>query len=99
MANNENLKPIKDSKRARELQEKSVKKRMENIKERKMLKELLLERISNDDLMEMIDNAIKRAKTTDKGFEVYRDTIGEKPTDKIDANVELADIRVELRDE
>ena len=99
MANDENLKPIKDSKRARELQEKSVQKRLENIKERKMLKELLLERISNEDLNEMIDNAIKRAKKTDKGFEVYRDTIGEKPKDIIDANVDISDIRVELRDE
>jgi len=58
-------------------------------KEKKLLKELLLERTNAKDLDEMLDNVIKRAKNTDKGFEVYRDTIGQKPTDKIkmDANV------------
>lgn len=99
MANEQNLRPIRDSQVARELQEKSVEKRKQNDKERKLLKQLLIERTKSKDLEEMLDNLIQRAKETDKGFEVYRDTIGEKPTDKIDANVELADIRVELRDE
>lgn len=99
MANEQNLKPIRDSQTARKLQEKSVEKRKQNDKERKLLKDLLIERTGSKDLEEMLDNLIARAKRTDKGFEVYRDTIGEKPTDKIDANVELADIRVELRDE
>lgn len=94
-----NLKPILDSQRARELQKKSVEKRLQNIQERKTLKELLLERITKEDLEEMIDNVIKRAKNNDKAFEVYRDTIGEKPTDKIDANVELKEIVVKLDDE
>ena len=98
MANEKNLKPILDSQRARELQEKSVAKRLENIKERKMLKELLLERITHEDLMEMIDNAIMRAKASDKGFEVYRDTIGEKPTEKVEANVS-ANIEVDIDNE
>ena len=90
MANEQNLKPIRDSEIARKLQEKSVLKRKQNDKERKLIKEMLLERTKNKDLEEMIDNAIKRAKETDKGFEVYRDTIGEKPTERIDTNVNLS---------
>lgn len=96
MANEQNLKPIRDSKTARELQEKSVEKRKQNDKERKLLKELLIERTKSKDLDEMLDNLIKRAKRTDKGFEVYRDTIGEKPTDKIEGNVSLKEIVVEI---
>lgn len=87
MANNENLKPIKDSEVARKLQEKSVKKRKENDEKRKLLKELLIERTKSKDLDEMLDNLINRAKHSDKGFEVYRDTIGEKPTDKVEGNI------------
>lgn len=96
MANESNLKPIKDSKRARELQEKSVEKRKQNDKERKLLKDLLIERTKSKDLEEMIDNVIKRAKNTDKGFEVYRDTIGEKPKDKVEADVGITSIRVDI---
>ena len=90
MANEQNLKPIRDTERARELQEKSVQKRLENIKEKKLLKELLIEKTGAADLDEIISNAIKRAKTTDRGFEVYRDTIGEKPTDKVDMNTTIS---------
>ena len=75
---------------AREMQKKSAKKRSQNIKERKLLKELLIERTNSKDLDEMLDNVIKRAKSTDKGFEVYRDTIGQKPKEKIEANVGLS---------
>ena len=52
--------------------------------------ELLIERTKSKDLEEMLDNLIERAKNTDKGFEVYRDTIGEKPTERIDTNVNLS---------
>ena len=96
MANESNLKPIKNSKIARELQEKSVEKRKQNDKERKLLKDLLIERTKSKDLEEMIDNVIKRAKNTDKGFEVYRDTIGEKPKEKVEADVGITSIRVDI---
>jgi hypothetical protein len=96
MANEQNLKPIRDSKTARELQEKSVEKRKQNDKERKLLKELLIERTKSKDLDEMLDNLIKRAKHTDKGFEVYRVTLGQKPTDTIEGNVALKEIVVEI---
>lgn len=100
MANEQNLRPIRDTERARELQEKSVEKRKQNIIEKKMLRELLKERTKDQDLNEMLDNLIKRAKKTDKGFEVYRDTIGERPTDKIEAVVDSEiDIKIELSDD
>ena len=98
MANEQNLKPIRDSQTARELQEKSVEKRKQNDKERKLLKDLLIERTGSKDLEEMLDNLISRAKRTDKGFEVYRDTIGEKPTDKIEANIDAV-IEVDIDNE
>ncbi len=96
MANEQNLKPIRDSQVARKLQEKSVEKRKQNDKERKLLKELLIERTKYSDLEEMLDNVIKRAKKSDKGFEVYGDTIGEKPTDKIEGKIDLKEIVVEI---
>ncbi len=99
MANEQNLKPIRDSQVARELQEKSVEKRKQNDKERKLLKQLLIERTKSKDLEEMLDNLIQRAKETDKGFEIYRDTIGEKPTDKVIAEVDITNMVVDIEDE
>ena len=99
MANEQNLKPIRDSQVARKLQEKSVEKRKQNDKERKLLKELLIERTKSEDLDEMLDNLIKRAKKSDKGFEIYRDTIGEKPTDKVVAEVDITNMVVDIEDE
>ena len=46
----------------------------------------------------MIDNLIKRASLDTKSFEVLRDTIGQKPTDKIEADVTQNIIRVTLDD-
>lgn len=89
MANIENLR-VPSSEEAREMQKKSAAKRSQNIKERKLLMELLIERTKSKDLEEMLDNLIERAKNTDKGFEVYRDTIGQKPTERIDTNVNLS---------
>jgi hypothetical protein len=89
MANIENLR-VPSSEEARAMQRKSAAKRSQNIKERKLLMELLIERTKSKDLEEMLDNLIERAKNTDKGFEVYRDTIGEKPTERIDTNVNLS---------
>jgi len=97
MANIENLR-VPSSEEARAMQRKSAAKRSQNIKERKLLMELLIERTKSKDLEEMLDNLIERAKNTDKGFEVYRDTIGEKPTEKIDANVN-GEIVVDIEDD
>ena len=89
MSNIDNLR-TPSTEEAREMQKKSALKRSQNIKERKLLMELLIERTKSKDLEEMLDNLIERAKNTDKGFEVYRDTIGEKPTERIDTNVNLS---------
>ena len=37
-----------------------------------------------DDFNEMIDNLIKRAKKQDKSFEVLRDTMGQKPIERVE---------------
>ncbi len=95
MANEQNLKPIKNSKIARELQEKSVEKRKENQEKRNTFKAMLLlelEKVNEDtgktkreELNEaLIDKALKG---DTKAFEVIRDTVGEKPIDKVQANV------------
>ena len=89
MANEKNLKPIRDSKRARELQEKAAQKQRENIAKRKTLKEELLLLLSQNNTQEKMSlSLISKALNGDtKAFEIIRDTIGEKPVDKIQANV------------
>ena len=84
MANEQNLKPIRDSQRARELQEKAAEKQRENIARRKTLREELLALLSKGDTQTRISLAqLEKALNGDtKAFEVIRDTIGEKPTDK-----------------
>jgi hypothetical protein len=91
MANEQNLKPIRDSQRARELQEKAAQKQRENIAKRKTLKEELLLLLSQGNAQEKISLAlISKALNGDtKAFEVIRDSIGEKPTDKIEQSGEL----------
>ena len=89
MANEQNLKPIRDSQRARELQEKAAQKQRENIAKRKTLKEELLLLLSQNDTQEKMSLAlIKKAINGDtKAFEVIRDSIGEKHVEKIQAKV------------
>ena len=84
MANEQNLKPIRDSQRARELQEKAAIKQRENIARRKTLKEELLLLLSQGNTQEKISLAlIQKALNGDtKAFEVIRDSIGEKQTEK-----------------
>lgn len=89
MANEQNLKPIRDSQRARELQEKAAQKQRENIAKRKTLKEELLLLLSQGNTQEKISLALiaKALNGDTKAFEVIRDSIGEKPVDKVQANV------------
>ena len=56
--------------------------------EKKIIKEEILKRMSEKDWEEMMTNMIQRAKGTDKGFEVFRDSIGQKPITEIDANID-----------
>ena len=64
------------------------KKSAEVRKEKKIIKEEILKRMSENDWEEMMMNMIQRAKGTDKGFEVFRDSIGQKPITEIDANID-----------
>lgn len=68
---------------AREMQKKSAEKRSQNIKERKLIRQIIEERLGGADLEEIVDNLIERAKHDSKDFEVLRDTAGEKPIDKV----------------
>lgn len=66
-------------------------------RERKLIKDRILERMGETDWDEMIDGLIERSKDSVKDFEVLRDTIGEKPKDQLE--VTAMDINVVLDDE
>lgn len=89
MANEQNLKrgnpdtQFVSGRVAVEAQRKSADKRKQNTAERRLLKDAILERMGADDWDELVDGLIDRAKGNDKAFEVLRDTIGQKPIDKV----------------
>lgn len=91
MANEQNLKPIKTTERARELQEKAAQKQRENIARRKTLKETLLLMLEEGNTQDNITLALlqKALNGDTKAYEVIRDTVGEKPTDKVEQSGEL----------
>lgn len=90
MANEQNLKPIRpgdlSSEELKKRQSNGGKKSAEVRRERKLIKDRILERMGESDWDTMIDNLIARAANTDKAFEVLRDTIGEKPVERIEAD-------------
>lgn len=89
MANEQNLKPIKDSKTARELQEKSVAKRKENAFKELIFKEAIKELMTEEDFVDIIMNQINRAKTSDSAFATLRDTLGQKPKEQIESKQDI----------
>ena len=68
---------------AREMQKKSAQKRSQNIKERKLIRQVIEERLAGADLEEIVDNLIDRAKHDSKDFEVLQSAIGQKPIEKV----------------
>ena len=68
---------------AREMQRKSAEKRSQNIKERKLIRQVIEERLGGADLEEIVDNLIDRAKYDSKDFEVLQSALGQKPVDKV----------------
>lgn len=56
-------------------------------KERKIFEEAILKRLKATDMDEIVANLIKRAKDNSKDLETLRDTIGEKPTSKTEADI------------
>lgn len=96
MANEKNLVPLnkRSKKIQREIQEKGRKANKEKWEARKSLKEELVLLLSQGDTQNKMSLAlIEKAMNGDtKAFEVIRDTIGEKPTDKIKQSGELNNI-------
>lgn len=99
MANEKNLKPIRTKKEAREKGRKGGKASGKSRQERKALKEELLLLLSKGNTQEKVSLAlIKQAMNGNtKAYEIIRDTIGEKPIDKVETNLDF-NIRVELDD-
>ncbi len=99
MASINNLKPVRTKEEARKRGKNGGKASGEARRERKALKEELLLLLSKGNTQEKLSLAlIKQAMNGNtKAFEVIRDTIGEKPVDKIDADLDFS-IRVELDD-
>lgn len=97
MANEQNLRTPSTSE-ARAMQLKSAKKRSENAKERKLIKDRILERMGEDDWDAMIDGLIERSKDSVKDFEVLRDTIGQKPKDSVEIQGDNIEIKIHNAD-
>lgn len=85
MANEQNLKPVTSKKEARERGRKGGLASGEARRKRKTLKEELLLMLSEGETQQSVTIAlIEKAMSGDtKAFEVIRDTIGEKPVDKV----------------
>lgn len=80
---------------AREMQKKSAQKRSQNIKERKLIRQVIEERLGGEDLEEIVDNLIDRAKRDSKDFEVLQASLGQKPVEK----VVVSEIDIDVIDE
>lgn len=100
MANEQNLQPVKTEKEAREKGRKGGIKSGEARRARKTLKEELLLLLAQGDTQEKISLALlQKAMNGDtKAYEVLRDTIGEKPVDKVETEV-VSTIKVDVVDE
>lgn len=87
MANEQNLKPIRkgdlSNEELKKRQSNGGKKSAEVRRERKLIKERILERMGEDDWDEYITGIIERAKDNKADAEFLRDTIGQKPVDKL----------------
>lgn len=106
MANEQNLNIIRDSQRARELQEKSVQKRKENQEKRETFKAMLLLMLDKQNKNgktkreEINEKILEKAISGDvRAYEVIRDTVGEKPVDKVETSGEQnLDINIKVID-
>lgn len=99
MANESNLKKL-STREAREIGKKGGKASAKARQERKALKDELLLLLSNGDTQKKVSLAlIERAKNGNtKAFEVIRDTIGEKPIDKVEQET-IYTIKVDIIDD
>ena len=85
MAREDNLKPVRTTEEARALGSKGGQAFARNKKARKTLREELLALLEKGDIQENITLALlAKAENGDtKAYEIIRDTVGEKPIDKI----------------
>ena len=84
---------------AREMQRKSAEKRSQNIKERKLIRQVIEERLGGADLDEIVDNLIDRAKRDSRDFEVLQAALGQKPVEKVQATQTVVDMSAFSTDE
>ena len=106
MANEQNLKPVKSKKEARERGRKGGLASGEARRKRKTLKEELLLMLSDGDIQKKISIALineaingNNAGSVTKAFEVIRDTIGERPVEKVQATQTVVDMSAFSTDE
>ncbi len=103
MANNENLLRPEDltSEQLRERARKGGIASGEARAKRKTLREELLLLLEKGDTQERISLALlQKAMNGDtKAFEIVRDTVGEKPVDKLEADVGVTNINIKLDDD
>lgn len=108
MANEKNLIPFSErtEKEQREIRSAGGKASAEARRERKTLKEELLMLLSDGDFqarmsLSLINEAIEgnSAGSVTRAFEVIRDTIGEKPTEKVEATQTVIDMSKFTTDE
>ena len=99
MAGKENLHPVSSTEEARERGRKGGLASGEARRKRKTLKEELLLMLSDGDIQEKISLALineaingNNAGSVTKAFEVIRDTIGERPVEKVQATQTVVDM-------
>lgn len=74
------------------MQLKSAQKRSQNIKEKKLIRQVIEERLGGEDLDEIVDNLIERAKKDSRDFEVLQSALGQKPVDKVQTTQTVVDM-------
>ena len=99
MANEQNLR-TPSTIEAREMQKKSAKKRSENIKERKLIKEMLEDKLKAkgyEDLDEALEKFIGRMKEKDESLKLGLQILGEDPGETLNiGQTEPFKIEVEI---
>lgn len=101
MANEDNLIPIRSEEEAREKGRKGGIASGEARRRRKTLREELLALLEEGDIQNQITlSLLEKAKKGDtKAYEVVRDTIGEKPTDKQEVELKTTNINITLEED
>lgn len=84
-----NLKKFKkDDEHTKRCSAKGLETQRKNNLVRKGMRNWLNDNVSDIDYNQMMKNLVERAKVDTKTFEVLRDTLGEKPTEKVEATIE-----------